>query len=106
MTCEAPVEESTDSLVGVPFSLAAFKILSLIFVILIVVCLGVDLFGLILLWLSVLPGPERLFFFTPRFGKFSALLLQIISLTLLSLSSFWDVYDVNVHMLDVVPEVS
>lgn len=49
MTCEAPVEESTDSLVGVPFSLAAFKILSLIFVILIVVCLGVDLFGLILL---------------------------------------------------------
>ena len=54
----------------------------------------------------MLPGPERLFFFTPRFGKFSALLLQIISLTLLSLSSFWDVYDVNVHMLDVVPEVS
>lgn len=49
MTCEAPAEKSTDSLVGVPFSLAAFKTLSLIFVILFVVCLGIDLFGLILL---------------------------------------------------------
>lgn len=49
MMCEAPAEESTDRLVRVPFSLAAFKILCLIFVILIVVCLGVDLFGLILL---------------------------------------------------------
>ena len=105
MTCEAPAKESTDHLVRVPSSLAVFKILSLIFVILIVVCLGVDLFGLILLWLSVLPGPERLFFFTPSFGKFSALIASN-NFSGLSLSSFWDIYDVNVHMLDVVPEVS
>ena len=49
MTCKAPAKESTDHLVRVPSYLAVFKILSLIFVILIVVCLRVDLFGLILL---------------------------------------------------------
>ena len=97
MTCKAPAKESTDHLVRVPSYLAVFKILSLIFVILIVVCLRVDLFGLILLWLSVLPGPERLFFFTPSFGKFSALIASnnfsdpslSLSLSLLLLGCLW-----------------
>ena len=59
----------------------------------------------------MLPGPERLFFFTPSLGKFSALIASnnfsdpSLSLSL-SLSSFLDVCDVNVDMLDVVPEVS
>lgn len=86
MTCEAPAEESTDSLVGVPFSLASFKILSLIFVIFIVICLGVDLFGLILLWLFVLPGPECLFFHPQVWEVFSSIASSNFSDPSLSLS--------------------
>lgn len=86
-----------------PFPLASFKILSLIFVIFIVICLGVDLFGLIFVVTLCAPGPECLFFSPPRFGKLSSSIASSNfsdpSLSLLLL----DVYDVNVHMLDVVP---
>ena len=78
MTCEAPVEESTDSLVGVPFSLAAFKILSLIFVILIVVCLGVVVFEMIVFGTlsascTLIPFPF------PGYRSFSAILSSDMS---------------------------
>ena len=56
------------------FSLAAFRILSLTFVILIIICLGVGLFGFILLGPSVLPVPGCVSFF--RFGKFSAIIIS------------------------------
>ena len=75
------------------------------------ICLGVDLFGLILCmtlfgswtWISV---------FFPRLGKFSAIMSAIMSSLSFSLSlslsphSFWDPCNANVSMLYVVPEVS
>ena len=83
-------KKSADSLMGVPcFSLPDFKILSLslTFVILIMICLGVDHFGFIffgtlcasLTWISVS---------IPRLGKFSAIILSNTFLPFsLSLSS-------------------
>ena len=90
------------------FSLAAFDILSLscIFATLLTPCLGVFLFGLILFgtlcafwtWMSVS---------FPSFGKFSAIISSnMFSAPFLSLFSFWDSYNANVSMLDVVSEVS
>ena len=54
LVCRVSVEKSADSLMGVPlyvtchFSLVAFNILSLIFVSLITMCLGMFLLGFIL----------------------------------------------------------
>lgn len=67
------------------------------------ICLGVDLFGLTCVRPFVLPGPECLFFHPQVWEVFSSIASSNFSDPSLSLSpSFWDVYDVNVHMLDVV----
>lgn len=93
LACKVSAKTSTNSFMRFPlhvsicFSLAAFKILSwfLTFAILIIIYLSVDFFGLIFLWLSVLPGPECLFP-SPRKGNFQPLFLQV-SFLHLSLSS-------------------
>ena len=70
MACKVSAEKSVDSLMGFPLNimhsipLAAFEILSLSFALLIMMCLGVDLFGYI-------------FFGTisfPMLGKFTAII--------------------------------
>ena len=78
--------------------------LSLIFVILIIVCLGVFLLQVILpgtlcaswTWLTVS------FLCVGSFQLFFKYFLQ----SFLSLSSFWDPYNVTVGAFNVVPEVS
>ena len=88
------------------FPLVASNILSLslIFVGLITMCLGVFLLGFILpgtlcaswTWLTIS---------FPMLGKFSAIISSNI-FSFLSLSSFWDPYNVNVDVFNVVLEVS
>ena len=58
------------------FPLAAFRILSLTFAVLVMICLGVGLFGFILFGTSVLPVPRYLFSSSGS-GKFHSLFLQI-----------------------------
>ena len=110
LACRVSVEKSADSLTGVSwcvichFSFLAFNILSLslIFVSLITMCLGVFLFRFILpgnlcaAWTSLFPFPCQ--------GSFQLLSLQIFS-QVLSLFS-WDPSDANVGAFNVVPEVS
>ena len=113
LACRVSAEKSADTLMGVPlhitcyFSLAAFKILSLslIFAILITMCLGVFHFGLILFgtlcsswtWMSVS---------FLNLGKFSANISSYMFSVSFSLFSFRAPYNDNVSALDVVPEVS
>ena len=69
------------------------------------ICLGVSLFVFILFgnlcvfctWLSV-------FFF--RFGKYPVIISSTTFDPILSLFSFWDLYNVNIWMLNVSPEIS
>ena len=67
LACKVSFEKSADSLMGTPlyvtncFSPAAFKILSLTFGILVMMCLGVVSLGPTFLGLSVLPGLVCLF---------------------------------------------
>lgn len=55
------------------FSLTAFKIFSLTFTVVVIMCPGVDLLGSCLLKLSELPGPVCSFH-SPDKGKFSAII--------------------------------
>ena len=109
VACRVSVEKSADSIMGVPlyvtccFSLAALNILSLslIFAILITVCLAVIFFGLILSGTRFL---DLVAF--PRLGKFSAVMSSDMLSAPFFLFSFWDPYNVNASMLDVVLKVS
>ena len=86
LACRVSAEKSADSFMGVPlyviccFSLIAFNILSLslIFVILITMCLGMFLFGLILYW-TLCASWTRVTVSFSRLGKFSAMMSQIFS---------------------------
>ena len=70
VACRVCTAKAADGLMEVPlygascFSLAASKILTLIFAILIIICFGVDLFGIICLGLSSLTGLGYLFPFS------------------------------------------
>lgn len=84
------------------FSLAAFKIflIFLTFNNLIIMSLGVGLFGFILfgiIWASWI----RMSVSFPRLRKFSA-----ISFSNRFFCSFWDSYNANVVLLDVVPQAA
>ena len=112
MSCNVSAEKSADCLIGVPlyvtscFSFAAL-ILSfyLFFVILIIMCLGVTLFGFILFgtlcaswtWMSVSFS---------RLGRFSTIMSTNMALCpFLFLFSFRDPYHVNVSR-PIIPVVS
>ena len=90
--------------VAFPLLLLIFS-LSLIFVNLINMCLGMFLLGFILYetlctswtWVTVS---------FPMIGKFSAIVSSNIFSGPLSLFAFWDPYNVNVGVFNVVPEVS
>lgn len=91
--CKVSVEISAGYLMRVPlhvtscFPLDAFKILSLalIFAILIIMCLGIDLFGFILFGLPLI---LRYMFPFSGWGSFQILFLQISSLPPSLLSSY------------------
>ena len=89
------------------FSLVAFNnvSLSLIFVNLITMCLGVFLLRFILPG-SLCASCTWVAISFPMLGKFSTLISQIFSHSFLSLFSFWDPYNVNVCAFNVVLEVS
>ena len=112
-SCRVSVEKSADSLMGVPlyvichFSPVAFNTLSLslIFVSLIAMCLSVFLL------VFILPGTlcaswTWLTISFPTLGKFSASMSSTIFSGPFSLSSFWDPYNANVGVCNVVPKVS
>ena len=112
LACRISVEKSSGNLLGVPlyafchFPLVAFNILSLssIFVTLITMCLAVFLLEFILpatlcaswTWLTIS---------FPMLGEFSAIISLHIS-QVFSLFSFWDPYNVNVGIFNVVSEIS
>ena len=82
------------------FSLAAFKILSLTFEILIIMCLFVEFFGFILFY-TFCASWTCVFVSFPRVRKFSILFLEIHYLPhSLSLFCFWDLHNSNISMLD------
>ena len=88
------------------FFFAAFRILSLSLTstVLIVICLGVGLLGFILFgtlhasctWISV----------SFKFWKFLATVSSYTFSILFSLFSFWNPYNANVGMFDVISEIS
>ena len=95
------VGKSADRLMGVPlfviccFSFAAFNILSLIFVILIAVCLGVFPFGLILHGSLCFLDLGDCFLF--HIGEvFNYYLFKYLLRLFLSVVSFWDPYNMNI----------
>ena len=110
LACRVSVEKSAGILMGVPlyvicpFPLFHILSLSLIFVILITMCLSVFFLGFILpgtlcaswTWLTIS---------FPMLGKFSAIILQIFYQVLSLSFSFWDPYIAN-GVFNVVPEVS
>ena len=113
LTCRVSVEKSTDNLMGVPlyvichFSLVAFNILSLslIFVIVITMCLGVFFLGLIL------PGTlcfqDLVDYFLSHVKEvFSYYLLKYFLRNFLSFSFFWNPYNTHVGAFNVVPKIS
>lgn len=89
--CKVSDEKSANSFMEFPLNINAvsllhFKILSLIFDILMIMCLGMKFLWFIYLWLPVIPEPKCLFP-SPGEGNFQQLFLQIgfmsFSLTLL-----------------------
>ena len=108
LACKVPAEKSSNSLMGFPLCItviyfAAFKILSLslAFAILIIICLSVDLLGLILF--KVLCGSWTCMSVSfTRLGKFSASVSLKSFCPFLSLYSLWDSYNTNILTLDNV----
>ena len=112
LACRVSAEKSAVNLMGIPlyvichFSLVAFSnfSFSLIFVNLITMCLDVFLLGFIL------PGTLRSldlggYFFSHVREVFDYNLFKYFLGSFLSLFSFWDPYNVNVGVFNVVPEV-
>ena len=110
--CGVSAEKSAVNLMGVPlyvichFSRVAFHnfSFSLIFVSLITVCLSVFLLGFFLPW-TLFASWTWVAISFPMLGKFSTIISSNIFLVL-SLFSFWDPYNANVGVFNVVPEVS
>ena len=108
------MEKSADNLMGVPwylihhFSLVAFNILSLslIFVSLINMCLGVLPFEFYSAWDSLCFLGLVDYFPSHVQEAFSYYLFKYFLRSFLSLFSFWDPYNVNVGAFNIVLEVS
>ena len=110
LACKVSFEKSAESFMGTPlqvtlsFPLAASKILSLILGNLMMMCLGVFLFGsnfFGILWASWTSWTSISF---TRLGKFS-LFVQISFQFLAVVFSFWHPYDSDIGMFQVVPEI-
>ena len=87
------------------FSLVAFNILPLIFVSLIIMCLDVFLLGFTLT--GTLCFLDLVDYFLSHVGEvFSYYLFKYFLWSFLSLFFFWDFYNGNVGMFNIVPEVS
>lgn len=107
--CRDSAEKSANSLMGILLNmthclyLAAFRILSLTFTILIMTCLGVSLFEFI--FFDTLCASCTWYLFQPSFHQthFQPSSL-FFSWNLYSLFFSWDLYNVNVSRLDVVPK--
>ena len=106
LCCSVSVEKLADSLIGVAlcinchFSLLLLIFsLSLIFVRLITMCLGVFLLGFILLG-TVCASWTWLIISFPTLGKFSANIYSNIFQVFFSLFSFWDPYNANIHVFN------
>ena len=114
MAYRVSAEKSADRLMGVPlcvtcfFFLAAFNIcsLSLIFAILIIMCLGVFLSWVNPVWDSPYLLHLDVCFLSQVRDVFSYYVFKYILSPFVSLFSFWDPYYANISALDVVPEVS
>ena len=114
LACRVSVQRSTVNLMRIPlyviccFSLAAFKIFSLylIFDSLINMCLGVCFsLDLSCMGLSALPGLDD--YFLPHIKDvFNYNLFQYFLSPFLFLFLFWDPYNLNVGVFNVVSEVS
>ena len=110
LACKVSFDKSADSLMGTPlqvtvsFCLAASKILSLslIFGILIMMCLGAGLFGSILFGTLCFLDLHVYFLHQIRKVFFHYFFKQISKF--LVFFSFWHPYDLNVGPLEVVPE--
>ena len=113
LACSVSVEKSADNLIGIPLyvichsSLVAFNILSLslVFIILISMCLSMFLLGFIL------PGTLCFlnlvdYFLTHVRKVFNYYFLKYFLRSFLLLFSFWDPYNVNIGVFNDVPEVS
>ena len=89
------------------FSLAAFNILSLwlVFVSLISMCLGMFFLGFICMGLFAPLGLDELFPF-PVGEIFNDNVFKNFPIPFLFLFFFWDPYNLNVGVFDIVPEVS
>ena len=107
------VERSAVILMGIPlcvircFSLAAFNIcpLCLIFINLINMCLGMFCLGFILF--GTLSFLDLSGYFLPHFREvFNYYLLKYFLMVFLFVFFFWDPYDSNVGVFNIVPEVS
>ena len=83
--------------IAFPLLLLIFSLLSLIFVILITMCLGVFLDSLHFLDLSDC-------FLSQVKEYFSYYLFKYFLRLFLSVFSFWDLFNANISVLDVVPE--
>ena len=95
---------------GIPLyclSLTAFNSLSLslVFVILVTVCLGVFLIGLILYGFLFISQTWVTVSF-PRLGRFSTTISPNILGELFDSLLLWNTYNVNISVLDVFPQVS
>ena len=112
MACRVSAENSADNLMGIHlyiiccFSLVAFNIfsLSLIFVSLIDMCLGEFLLGFILHGIICTAALEC---FLSHVGEaFSCNIFKYFHRPFLFPLSFWYPYNVNVGVINIVPEVS
>ena len=113
MAYRISAERSTVKCMGFPlyvtccFSLAAFYILSLylVFVSLISMCLGMFFLGFICMGLFAPLGLDELFPF-PVGEIFNDNVFKNFPIPFLFLFYFWDPYNLNVGVFDIVPEVS
>ena len=107
LACRVSVEKSPDNLMGVPlyviciFSLVACNILSLVFIIMITMCLSVFLLGFILPGI-LLPGLD--YFLSHVQKVFSYYFFKYFLRSFLSFFLLWDSYNENVSAFKVVSE--
>lgn len=111
LACKFSAEKSAYTFMEIPLNMILFLLLLLeiilyfyLLLFFMMICLSVCLSWFILHGLSVLPVPGYLFvFFFSGSGNFQSLFYQThYQYFSLSLFSFWDPYDVNVSMFDIV----
>ena len=108
LACKVSIEKYTNSLMRFPlyatvFSCCFWNSLLLLFAILITMCLGVDLLGLIFRRISLSPASEFLYS-SLNLGSFQLFFLQINALLHFSLFFYWDPYNMKVIIPDEVSE--